>query len=347
MTSDDEFTERDLDALFSGRAVRDPRLGDLAAAVAVLRSTSTAEPSQGAVAEMALAMSRAAAASVTVPAPRRAPRRAPALSRRLAAVAAAVGVFGIGVAGAAAADGAAPGDRLYGLDRALERIGINDGGAQERLAEVRSLVDRGDVDAALAHAEEATQDMDPDATQSLRTAAGAIASAGSARSSDVREQVAAMLMWMVDTDLEGREFGHGVAERARAIGAGPGRPDNAGPSTDTARPATGGRPEHAGPPADEVKRDKAVVPADKGTPKTVGPVLDKGKSEKVVVPAEKGKPDKVGPAVDNAKSDPSVKPEKSGPAADKGKPEGTGPPADKGKPENPGEQRGGPSAGRP
>jgi hypothetical protein len=38
----------------------------------------------------------------------------------------------------------------------------------------------------------------------------------------VRENVAEMLEWIAETDATGREFGQGVAERAREIGAGQG-----------------------------------------------------------------------------------------------------------------------------
>jgi hypothetical protein len=44
---------------------------------------------------------------------------------------------------AVAANRAAPGDALYGIDRALEKIGIGAGGAQERLAGAKaSMSDR-------------------------------------------------------------------------------------------------------------------------------------------------------------------------------------------------------------
>ncbi len=49
-----------------------------------------------------------------------------------------------------AADRAAPGDILYGLDRALERVGIGAGGTDERMAEFETLLRRGDEAAALA-----------------------------------------------------------------------------------------------------------------------------------------------------------------------------------------------------
>ncbi len=68
------------------------------------------------------------------------------LRRRAATVAATVALLIGGGAGAAiAANSASPGDVLYGVDQALEAVGIRDGGAQERLEEVQQLVTRGDV----------------------------------------------------------------------------------------------------------------------------------------------------------------------------------------------------------
>ena len=51
---------------------------------------------------------------------------------------------------AMAADGASPGDLLYGVDRALESVGIGAGGIDERLAEFDS---RHDISAAVARRE--------------------------------------------------------------------------------------------------------------------------------------------------------------------------------------------------
>ena len=67
-----------------------------------------------------------------------------------------VGGFG----GAAyAANGAAPGDTFYGLDRALEAVGIGNGGSAERLAEVKELVDHGQTAGGLEHAADIVEEM--------------------------------------------------------------------------------------------------------------------------------------------------------------------------------------------
>jgi hypothetical protein len=52
---------------------------------------------------------------------------------------------------ALAADGAKPGDLLYGLDRALEAVGVSNGGASERIAEVEALIDAGAIADGLDH----------------------------------------------------------------------------------------------------------------------------------------------------------------------------------------------------
>ena len=51
-----------------------------------------------------------------------------------------------------AANGAKPGDMLYGLDRAAEILGIGDGGSNERIAEAHALVASGAVAVGLTHA---------------------------------------------------------------------------------------------------------------------------------------------------------------------------------------------------
>lgn len=68
--------------------------------------------------------------------------------RRMATIAASAALF-VAMSGIAmAADGAAPGDALYGMDRALEAIGIGDGGLDERLEEFNVLLEQGDEEEA-------------------------------------------------------------------------------------------------------------------------------------------------------------------------------------------------------
>lgn len=89
------------------------------------------------------------------------PAQAPARSwrRRLATVTAAAAVLAGGNVGLAlAADSAVPGDPLYGVDRAYERVaevlGIGGDNARERLEEASTLATRGDVPRALSTARE-------------------------------------------------------------------------------------------------------------------------------------------------------------------------------------------------
>jgi hypothetical protein len=128
-----------------------------------------------------------------------------------------------------AADDAAPGDTLYGLDCSLEDIGIGDGGLQERLTEASELVEDGQVQeglelAAGALAEE-EQDEDDDGqledgtsrSEALLAAAEAVLSSGSEQSLEVRTRVAEKLRFMATTELTGKEFGQAVSDLARGI----------------------------------------------------------------------------------------------------------------------------------
>ena len=170
------------------------------------------------------------------------------------ATAALTGVLLMGLAGVAqAADAAAPGDTLYGLDRALEQLGINDGGLDERLDEAQALAGDGRSAEAMAHLANALDKASPNAAEALERAAERFG-AHDNPSQGVREDVAEMLEWMAATQASGREFGQGVAERAREIGAGQGGgppatlPDN--PSDD--RGNTGNQDN----PGDQGKADK-------------------------------------------------------------------------------------------
>lgn len=140
----------------------------------------------------------------------------------------------LGFAGVAyAADGAIPGDALYGLDCALEAAGIGDGGLEERLSEAGELIDNGQIDEGLTFAAEALteeqDDFDDDGDgeeseeeglgrrEALLAAADAVLSSGSEQSLEVRTRVAEKLRWMATTELTGREFGQAVSRLARGL----------------------------------------------------------------------------------------------------------------------------------
>ena len=121
------------------------------------------------------------------------------------------------------ANGAVPGDTLYGFDCALE----------ERLAEAGELMDKGQVDEGLALAAEALTDEQeefeedgdgeengeegPGRREALLAAAEAVLANGSEQSLEVRTRVAEKLRWMATTELTGKEYGQAVSRLARAL----------------------------------------------------------------------------------------------------------------------------------
>ncbi|OFW67045.1 MAG: hypothetical protein A2Y74_00565 [Actinobacteria bacterium RBG_13_63_9] len=122
-----------------------------------------------------------------------------------------------------AADGAVPGDTLYGLDCALEDIGIGNGGLQERLREASDLAVRGQSEQGLSHASEAfstyagNDKTTSEITAALAAAANAVQTASEGESGEIRARVTEMLQWMATTEATGNEFGQSLAERARRI----------------------------------------------------------------------------------------------------------------------------------
>jgi hypothetical protein len=148
-------------------------------------------------------------------------RRWPALSPRVAMAALSV-VMVVGMTGvAAAADSAAPGDPLYGLDQAMEGIGIGAGGAAERLEEADQLLTEGQALQALEHAAEAV-DGDAAANAALDIAIDRLETVTDQDAASVREKIGDLLDFMSenigkDKGVDGRDFGQGMAEIARGI----------------------------------------------------------------------------------------------------------------------------------
>jgi hypothetical protein len=240
------FGDQDVERLFNGETPDSQALATLSPILSSIQSVSWPSLSEERVARFA---SRAAKLALTEE-PRPTLNFAvqlsklgwlPSLSRGLAIGVASILVISGMTAVAIASDDAAPGDALYGIDRALEAVGIGDGAAAERIAEARALFDRGQVTEAIEHASEAldvvpagdSADFSPESTNAaaaLHTAADSVQAQGATQSQDVRDAVAAMLAEMAamieDPALEGRDFGQKVAEMAGAIGG----KDNPGPS---------------------------------------------------------------------------------------------------------------------
>lgn len=222
------ITDTDVEALLSRREPYDRELRGLSSALARLelqRLDIRVEERVGVFSLRAAALARQSGmpSTVTVPLWRRVGPRlvTSALSMMLV-----IGISGVAVA----SDAAAPGDLLYGIDRALETIGINDGGVTERLEEAATMADHGQTVEALEHAAEAVLGTSPEAADALQHAAEA-----GAQGQDVNAAVAEMLQWMATADNIGSDFGQGVAERARALGA-----DNTNDSGNVQGPPTTG-----------------------------------------------------------------------------------------------------------
>ncbi len=165
------------------------------------------------------------------------------LRTRAAAVTAALVLMFGGGGAAFAANGAAPGDLLYGLDRALEAVGIGNGASAERLEEVKTLVEQGHADHGLEHATNIVSE-DPGAQAALLAAAERISGLDKAAA---HESVAPLLTYL--SENVGSVDGATVADLARAVGGNdaPGPPEGVTPGGPPEGVPPGGPPENRPP----------------------------------------------------------------------------------------------------
>ena len=249
MTKTPPISTDNAERLLSG-APTDGGLDDLALFIGALRTAASPEVDSVFVDRVAIKAAAIAHRSqdrpaVTAPAAKVGLR----LRHRVATVAAAITlVLGSGAGMAIAADGAAPGDALYGLDKALERVGIGDGGAAERLQEAADLATAGQLARGLEHAAEvvaASHDGEPGhvsdaASEALRAAAQRVdtivAPNGGTTNKKVHTAVADVLTYLSDNvgDVDSRY----VAEMSQKIGAAA-RAEHEAPPTTPGRPAPG------------------------------------------------------------------------------------------------------------
>lgn len=286
-----KLTDHDAERVLSGPEPEDVGLARLHAALAALHRREVVALPEEHVEQLvarAAALSRAAdpgARPVGTGGDDGTERALPALRHRLALVGAAIFLISGMTGMAVASDEAAPGDRLYGLDRALETVGVGDGGAPERITEAQALANSGQMIAAINHAAEAVEesaigrdDFSPeasDAAAALRSAAESVRGddddpefEDDPESQQVRAAVAAMLEEMADMagdpEFDGEAFGRRVSEWARSIGDRgvdiPGGDDQAGP------PAHAGGGEDAGPPAQTPGGPPEGTPGGSGRP---------------------------------------------------------------------------------
>ncbi len=154
-------------------------------------------------------------------------------------LAASVAVAAVGGGIGYVADTAAPGDVLYGVDRAFEAVGIGRGGAAERIEEAKALVAEERLAEAVATAGEAVEAAaGAEAAEALREAASTIAAVEDGDAAEITRERVAALLEVIAAGIEGDGVvGSDVAELARSIGRDRGRgpegvqlPDQAEPS---------------------------------------------------------------------------------------------------------------------
>lgn len=249
------FSDQDVERLLSGGMPEDEDLADLAPILEALHGGARRPLPEERIARFAAQ----AAEIATSTRPTAVPVRTTTRSRRfvlalrqkmatgLAAALLLSGMTGVAVA----SNHAAPGDALYGLDRALEAVGIGDGGAAERIAEAQALFNEGQVAEAVAHSAEAVE-VTPiqggseieanieaitseEASEALLTAAESLRdnTDGSDHPIAVRNSVATLLEYMATTEDTGDDFGQEVASLARQISPAPeALPDTADEAAD-------------------------------------------------------------------------------------------------------------------
>jgi len=218
--SDEMFTMRlsdeDVEAVLSGRAFDDPELAEVARVLNALDPQRFVDETG----ERAAVFARRAAAVARTGEPVKLAataryRRGLSLTPRLAPAAVAA-IFLFATTGVAvASDSSVPGNALYGIDRALERIGIGDGGDIERIEEASVLAEQGDSAEALKLLAETFDNESSQAADALLRASQRINENAAANA-----EVADMLDWMANTDIRNREFGQNVAEQAQELGKG-------------------------------------------------------------------------------------------------------------------------------
>lgn len=227
------LSDLDLELLLRGQGPGDGGLAVLAPFIEALRNQAAdhlpGDEEVARVAAMAAEIARETQAS-RVPRRKRWTTAHPLAWRLASTLGAGMLVVGLGSGVAVAVDGAVPGDPLYGVDRALEKIGIGAGGTSERIAEANQLLGRGQTVAALIHIAESLIEAEDgegsdtqltEAANALRAAAVAVTSSDRGESDELRNAVAEMIEWMAEPGVEGREFGQGIAERARGISRAP------------------------------------------------------------------------------------------------------------------------------
>ena len=236
-----EMIDRDIDRLMSGRTPENSDIAQLEPIVSELRSLATAPQMIEADPDL---ISRAASLVLTTAETgaemRRTERVALGLRRKVASMAASAMMLMSATGVAMASDSAVPGDWNYGIDRALEAIGIGDGGSAERASEQAVIALR----AATQQTPDATETQPTEVNEPIAETVGEPQPL--IVDSKRPEPVSLLLQYVLTAD---KTDGKAVSELARAIHGeqhGPDwskRPDRPNPPN---RPVDPGKPEDPG-----------------------------------------------------------------------------------------------------
>ncbi|HVR78301.1 MAG TPA: hypothetical protein VMS99_07895 [Acidimicrobiia bacterium] len=275
-------TDEDIELLLAGSAPANQELAELAAFVDLIRATSVQMPSESQIVEVASqAATIARSTAPSTGARRRVRSRArvwwrwrPQVALTLGAVLVTFTFAGV----ATASNNAAPGDALYAIDLALERIGIGAGHVEERLDEANALLSSGKTDLALAHAAQAIDlsTADSDEVAALEEAKAALIEAAELIDAGpgtdallMHENVSALLVFIHEnhqmTGVDKKEFGQRVAALAREIST---QQDTTGPpdEVEVDEPEDPGRAGDVGEPAKSEPGPPVNVPRGESPP---------------------------------------------------------------------------------
>jgi hypothetical protein len=214
-----DLFDRDIDRLIAGRSPDNDDLAPLVGFVTAMKTMGEVSIADLVITDHAsVAASMIAARSTSTTDGERYPGRLFfGLQRRLAAALTSLMML-TGLTGVAwAANGAVPGDWNYGIDRALESMGIGAGGARERLEEAMALNETGHTVQALESAAEVLSiEQFKDVGVGLHHAAEAVAKLGrgSDNATQARSRVSQILDYLETHDeIDGKV----VSEMAREI----------------------------------------------------------------------------------------------------------------------------------
>lgn len=222
MVTPHSISDVEAEALLAGADGGGAELADVAAVLGAIRAAGDVDAGRdfshliapAALESRATPLARFAEEKTTSTVRAKAYRLAP----RIAVGAAALFMLIVGTSGLAyAANGAKPGDLLYGLDRAAEVIGIGNGGDAERVAEAQDLAAAGVPGGGLTHAAAVLGDT-PAAVNAINAAAIRLHEGPPGAPAEVAAKVAALLNYIHDTTITGTVDVEKVSDLARQIG---------------------------------------------------------------------------------------------------------------------------------